>query len=104
MRGYVLDAIPDPHPIFRLIQSCGNVADEEMFRVFNMGIGFCVIVAPEDAAKAQSIAKEHGVESAVIGVAVEDPLKRVKITSHQLIGQDGKFSPAPRQGANRSPI
>jgi phosphoribosylformylglycinamidine cyclo-ligase len=32
-------------PVFGWLQKCGNVADAEMFRVFNMGIGFVVICA-----------------------------------------------------------
>ncbi len=41
-------AIP---PVFPFLQKIGNVADEEMFRVFNMGVGFVLIVAPETAAE-----------------------------------------------------
>ena len=37
-----------PHPIFDLIQSCG-VAMNEMFRTFNMGWGFAMIVRKQDA-------------------------------------------------------
>ena len=33
-----------PPPIFRLIQDLGGVPDEEMYRVFNMGIGMCVVI------------------------------------------------------------
>lgn len=33
-----------PPPVFRLIQDIGRVPDEEMYRVFNMGIGMCVII------------------------------------------------------------
>ncbi|HEY1191615.1 MAG TPA: phosphoribosylformylglycinamidine cyclo-ligase [Gemmata sp.] len=36
-------------PVFGWLQRCGNVADAEMFRVFNMGIGFVVICAPSAA-------------------------------------------------------
>jgi phosphoribosylformylglycinamidine cyclo-ligase len=89
--GYILDPLPQPQPIFSLIQSCGNVPEAEMFRVFNMGIGFCVVVAPEDAAKVEAIARQHGVESAVLGVAVKDPSRRVRIPSRRLVGQDDKF-------------
>ncbi len=32
-------------PVFAWLQRCGNVADAEMLRVFNMGIGFAVICA-----------------------------------------------------------
>src|SRR5262249_33029119 len=31
-------------PVFRWLQRLGDIAEEEMFRVFNMGIGFVVIV------------------------------------------------------------
>lgn len=33
----------EPPPIFRLVQEAGNIEEEEMFRVFNMGIGMIVI-------------------------------------------------------------
>jgi phosphoribosylformylglycinamidine cyclo-ligase len=33
-----------PLPVFRLIQDLGKVPDDEMYRVFNMGIGMCVII------------------------------------------------------------
>ena len=36
-------------PIFQLIQQRGNVARNEMYRVFNMGVGMVVICAPDDA-------------------------------------------------------
>jgi phosphoribosylformylglycinamidine cyclo-ligase len=35
-------------PIFKLIQKVGSVEDEEMLRVFNMGIGMIIIVAEKD--------------------------------------------------------
>ncbi|MBA7593827.1 Phosphoribosylformylglycinamidine cyclo-ligase [subsurface metagenome] len=36
-------------PIFSLIQREGNVEDEEMYRVFNMGIGMVLVCSPVDA-------------------------------------------------------
>jgi phosphoribosylformylglycinamidine cyclo-ligase len=36
-------------PIFDFLQKSGPVEEEEMFRVFNMGIGFVLIVAPDFA-------------------------------------------------------
>jgi phosphoribosylformylglycinamidine cyclo-ligase len=38
-------------PLFSLIQQIGNVDDEEMYRVFNMGIGMILICDPADSAK-----------------------------------------------------
>ena len=36
-------------PIFRLIQNAGQVSDDEMYDVFNMGIGLTVMASKEDA-------------------------------------------------------
>lgn len=36
-------------PIFHLIQERGSIADEEMYRVFNMGLGMVVFCAPDAA-------------------------------------------------------
>ena len=47
-------------PLFRLIQETGGVAEGEMFRVFNMGIGFVLIVAPERAEDVQARLCEAG--------------------------------------------
>ncbi|MFI4891232.1 MAG: phosphoribosylformylglycinamidine cyclo-ligase [Steroidobacterales bacterium] len=58
-----------PRPaVFEWLQSRGNVADAEMYRVFNCGIGMTVQVAPGDADSALAILREAGQEAAVIGV------------------------------------
>ena len=36
-------------PIFALIQKKGNIDENEMYRVFNMGVGMAVISSPDDA-------------------------------------------------------
>lgn len=53
--------------IFQLIQDKGNVPEHDMFLTFNMGIGFAVIVHPDDVDKTHAALKEHGVDSFVIG-------------------------------------
>lgn len=42
------DPLPIP-PVFEFVQG-ENIADEEMYRTFNMGMGFVVALDPEDAA------------------------------------------------------
>jgi phosphoribosylformylglycinamidine cyclo-ligase len=37
------------HKIFAFLQEAGPVEEEEMFRVFNMGIGFVIVVAEDFA-------------------------------------------------------
>lgn len=39
----------EPPPVFRLVQSVGGIADGEMYRTFNMGVGIVLVVAPEEA-------------------------------------------------------
>jgi phosphoribosylformylglycinamidine cyclo-ligase len=60
--GVHLDNLPKPQPIFKLIQEKGNISDKEMYKTFNMGIGFCVI-APESEEKAikDACKKQHKV-------------------------------------------
>ncbi len=57
--------------VFKEIQARGNVADAEMFRTFNMGIGMAAIVGSKDAAKAQKILARFKIKSPVIGEVVK---------------------------------
>lgn len=57
----------DIPPIFRLIQKKGNISDHDMFNTFNMGIGMCAVVAPEDAEKTVEILNANGVKACAIG-------------------------------------
>lgn len=41
----------EPLPIFKKIQTVGQIAPQEMYSAFNMGIGMCLIVPPSEAAK-----------------------------------------------------
>ena len=43
---YDFDKIKSPN-IFTIIQKEGQIGTDEMFRVFNMGIGMCVISSEE---------------------------------------------------------
>ena len=53
--GFYLDELPEPMPIFNLIQQAGNISDEEMYRTFNMGIGLCLVVPKESAENVISV-------------------------------------------------
>ena len=54
-------------PVFRFLQEQGNVADEEMFNVFNMGIGYVVAVRPTFAEAVMARLKKMGQEVCVLG-------------------------------------
>lgn len=57
----------DIPPLFKWLQQQGNVADAEMFRTFNCGIGMVVIVAASDADRAQSLLAAEGEQVFRIG-------------------------------------
>jgi phosphoribosylformylglycinamidine cyclo-ligase len=71
--GYEIDApLPVP-PIFSLIQELGEVSDEEMREVFNMGCGFCVVVPAGEEGAALGLLRPHHPEARRIGRAVAGP-------------------------------
>jgi phosphoribosylformylglycinamidine cyclo-ligase len=61
-----------PQPIFNLIQKTatdlgGKITEEEMFRTFNMGWGFAVIVDKEDSERTIDVLKKTGTKAEQIG-------------------------------------
>jgi phosphoribosylformylglycinamidine cyclo-ligase len=54
-------------PIFEWLQAEGRVPDEEMYRVFNCGIGMTVQVAAADADRAMALLSQAGQPALVIG-------------------------------------
>ena len=66
------DAWPMP-PLFSWLQQHGAIADAEMHRVFNCGIGLVLVVAGGDAAAAESTLRAAGEAVYRIGEIVERP-------------------------------
>ena len=68
--GFMLDNLPEPPPIFQIIENQG-VTKEEMYKTFNMGIGFCLIAPKEEEVRIGQIFKNHGFHNRVIGKIIE---------------------------------
>jgi phosphoribosylformylglycinamidine cyclo-ligase len=56
-----------PDAIFNWLQQQGNIADAEMYRVFNCGIGMTVQVSASDAQRAIGVLHDAGQEALLIG-------------------------------------
>jgi phosphoribosylformylglycinamidine cyclo-ligase len=89
--GFEIDRLIEPHPIFSLIQRHAGVAGHEMYEVYNMGIGFCYVVAPDVVDATLAILKKHGRVAQPIGYAVADPDKKVRIPERKLVGRHKTF-------------
>jgi len=104
--GFNLDNLPEPQPIFSLIQELGHVPQPEMYRVFNMGIGFCVIV-PNDRAVLRAIEQTFAayrgsaapaLEARQIGEVVADDQRRIFLPKQNLVGEGEEFRYAGNSG------
>jgi phosphoribosylformylglycinamidine cyclo-ligase len=54
-------------PVFSWLQRLGGVETDEMYRVFNMGIGLALIVSPYYAEKIRRLVAESGLPTWIIG-------------------------------------
>lgn len=77
--SYRIDELPQPNPIFESMHSLG-VPLEEMYRVFNMGIGMVVIVPEEDVATTLKIIEKYD-QVYQIGKVLDDSQGKIEITT-----------------------
>jgi len=89
--GFDIERWPERRPIFDLLQRLGGIPDEEMYRAFNMGVGFALVVAPEDADAVRRRLEALGERVHVLGRATEDPTRTIQFRPQGLVGRDGGF-------------
>ncbi len=56
--------------VFALLQRLGDVLEDEMFRTFNMGIGFVLVIAKGDAETVMTLLREAGEAPLLLGEVV----------------------------------
>ena len=61
--------------LFTFIERQGRVDRDEMYRVFNMGIGFCIVVRQKDATAAMALLSKMRQAPVLIGVIEKGPRK-----------------------------
>jgi phosphoribosylformylglycinamidine cyclo-ligase len=79
-----------PQPIFQVIQETAktmglDVTDEEMFRTFNMGWGFAIVVDKEDQNKALGALKKSNAEAEQIGKITDKPKIEIQHRSKKIL-------------------
>lgn len=94
--SYAITDLPEIPPIFELIRQKGDVGLAEMYRVFNMGIGFCMVLKESQAKEALAILKSQNGDVQVIGKVVDDNTRTVFLPEYQIAGRDGHFTVLPK--------
>ncbi len=81
--GFLIDQLPKIPLIFEEIQQRGDIPEMEMYKTFNMGIGFCAIVSEADS---EEIIKNYAQTWNVsrIGRVIEEPEVRILREDHEL--------------------
>jgi phosphoribosylformylglycinamidine cyclo-ligase len=92
--SYVIESLPEYPAIFSLIQQYGEIEPEEMFRVYNMGIGFCLVVSEQATDQVISVIQAQKKRAYKIGYAIPDGQQEVHIPKKNLIGKGKAFRKA----------
>lgn len=58
-------------PIFQWLQNTGKISKKDMFETFNMGIGFVIIVPPQEVESTISYFDSHGITANQIGEVID---------------------------------
>ncbi len=88
--GFDIECMPEPQPIFGLLQDKGGITAAEMHEVFNMGVGFCVVADAASESEILEHARADGKEAWVLGHVVRGP-REVHLRSAGLVGRGNHF-------------
>ena len=75
--GFEITDPLEPQPVFRFLQELGGVDEAEMYRTFNMGMGFLIAL---DESEAKEACRIMGPGSRVVGSIVKEGLKAGSLT------------------------
>ena len=75
--GFEISEPLEPQPVFRFLQEQGGVDDEEMYRTFNMGMGFLIAL---DESEAKQACRIMGPGTRIVGSIVKEGLKAGRLS------------------------
>ena len=89
--SYELDALPAPQEIFGLIAEAGQIDAATMYATFNMGIGYCIVVAKSEQQAALDALRSVGEDPVRIGWVTARTGRSVSIPAAGLYGKGDSF-------------
>lgn len=63
--------------IFHILQKKGKIDESEMYKTFNMGIGFALVVSAKDQERLRRLLKKEKIQHYPIGEVIRHPSKRI---------------------------
>nr|MDO8135156.1 phosphoribosylformylglycinamidine cyclo-ligase [Candidatus Njordarchaeum guaymaensis] len=79
--GFKLEKMPKPPYIFEAIAKLGSVSEEEMYRTFNMGIGFCIVTPRNQVEEVSATCERHGTRTITVGEVVKN--EAITVRTHR---------------------
>lgn len=92
---YIIQSLPPTPSIFEKIQTAGHIADTEMYKDFNMGVGFVVLVAQQEKDRAIALLESMGSEYLEMGYVEAYPNPRIDILPKKITSQGDRFECLP---------
>ena len=92
---YIIHSLPPTPSIFEQIQKAGNIADTEMYKDFNMGIGFVIIVGQHEKERAFSLLSAMDSDYLEMGYVEASTSPRIDILPKKITSQGDRFECLP---------
>ena len=92
---YRIQQLPPLPAIFKTIQQTGNIPDSEMYKIYNMGIGYIVVVDKKDAQTAMDLWAQHHIQAYELGEVMPSETNRIEISPIKIYSEGEGFSSLP---------
>ena len=89
---YKIRKLPPVPPIFQTIQKYGEIPMTEMFKIYNMGAGYIVIMDPKDVPLAMQTWKKLNLSAFEMGEVLSYPKPRIEIDPYQIFSEGEGFA------------
>jgi phosphoribosylformylglycinamidine cyclo-ligase len=70
---YVIDKVPEPHPVFKFIQEVSRMSTRQMYKTYNMGAYYTLFMEPQYVDRVLEVAQAKGQRAMLAGYVEEGP-------------------------------
>lgn len=88
---YRIENLPMTPEIFKKIKEKANIPDIEMFKDFNMGVGFVIVVDEDDEKEAVRIMEQNNIAYTILGKTYASTKPRIEIVPKGIFSEGSYF-------------